>query len=207
MAFKYFGAMRKPNSAVTLLLQALILSSLGCSNEDVSPQRSSPSESAAMIPKTAEAHMLKLARDGDLAAILRATGHEPDEGYYDQGPETEGDADAYKWMLVAKDFGHRKADDVLGDLLELSSLRYDDGCLVTGSIQYELGVQYLNGDQGFPIDFTKAEFHLRNGLKGARETDLDFEQTRTMLVGRAREVFDSAIPTQQVKLQKNKKVR
>ncbi len=155
------------------------------------------------ISKYDAAKLLAYAREGNLGAILLATGHHEPGGFYDNGPEAEGDPEAYKWTLVARDFGHAKADGVLDDLRSISSLRYDDGDLVTGHIHYDLGLAYLRGDEGLAIDFAKADRHLRKGLPGVSGVDVNFELDRVTLTGRAREVFDSAIPARKKKGQKS----
>lgn len=174
---------------------------IGCTQEvnNINPQ---PQRENTLVitPKVTDTQYLAFARKGDLAAIMKATGHNGyPEGYLDRGPETEGDADAYKWMLVAADFGHAEAKNVVDNLLELSSLRYDDGSLVTGQIQYDLGLDYLSGLNGLPTDFTKAKKHLRKGFAGVSGTNRDLELDRNKLKGRAREVFDSVIPAQKKK--------
>jgi hypothetical protein len=186
------------------LLAAFALAVLGCTSEPVPAPNPPKLETAQMdTSKADDATLLAFARSGNLAAILLATGHEEPDGFYDSGPQTEGDGDAYLWLLVARDFWHAEADGVLGNLLELSSLRYDDGGLVTGTIEYQLGLVYLTGGRGLAIDLAKAELHLRKGYAGASETDLDFELDRNELTGRAREVFDAAIPAAKQKTKKN----
>jgi hypothetical protein len=59
--------------------------------------------------------------------------------------DSDGDELAYKWLLVAGDFGHKKAAKAADDMLEWSSMRYDDGALLHGLIHLELGQAYLSG--------------------------------------------------------------
>jgi hypothetical protein len=183
-----------------LLIATLSLLLLGCTKEQTNSNTEIQVTKSSHSMQATDADLLSLARNGDLAAIMKITGHHayPD-GYYDRGPETDGDKDAYKWMLVTRDFGHTKSNAVIDDLLELSSLRYDDGKLVTSHISYELGLAYLMGTNGLPTDYSKADQHLRNGFAGVSGLDIDLELDREKLTGRAREVFDLAIPTQKKK--------
>ena len=174
---------------------------IGCTQEvnsiNPQPQREN---TVVITTKVTDTRYLTFARKGDLAAIMKATGHNDyPEGYADRGPETEGDADAYKWMLIAEDFGHAEAKNVVDNLLGLSSLRYDDGGLVTGQIHYDLGLDYLSGLNGLPTDFAQAKKHLHKGFAGVSGTNRDLELDRNKLTGLAREVFDSAIPAQKKK--------
>jgi len=75
--------------------------------------------------------------------------------------ESEDNADlAYKWLQVSADFGHKKAAKAADDLLESSSLRYDDGGGVQGLIHFELGRAYLLGEDGLRVNLAKARSHL-----------------------------------------------
>jgi hypothetical protein len=87
-----------------------------------------------------------LARDGDLDAIFALT--------------REGrDRDAYKWLSAALDFGHDD-DDLVGDVLETTSMRFDDSGFERGAAHWELAVAYLEGDDGLPRDLALAAAHL-----------------------------------------------
>ena len=114
--------------------------------------------------------------------------------FSDQNAKGEGDGKAYKWLVVARDFGYRRADRAIADLLEISSLRYDDDSLVVGHIHYELGLAYLTGADGLPMDFKKAERNLRASLPGMSCVDYDVEADRSQLTGKARKIFDSVFP-------------
>lgn len=70
------------------------------------------------------------------------------------------DGVAYKWLCAASDFGHDAADELIDDLLETSSLRYDDDQLVTGNAHWELAVAYLTASEGLPRDLDKARVQL-----------------------------------------------
>src|SRR6478609_6241780 len=96
--------------------------------------------------------LLAWAKKGDVDALLElcdvAQGGEDDE----EAGDGEGDQLAYKWLLVAEDFGHEKAGKAADDMLEWSSFRYDDGALLRGLIALELGQAYLSGADGLPKD-------------------------------------------------------
>ncbi len=107
---------------------------------------------------TSPAALAKLALAGDVEGLVVAI-----------QPFTRDDSEAdvlmYKWLEVASDFGptakHRKAaDDLCSDLLESSSLRYDDDQIATGEAHFELGVAYLSGVDGLPRDLTRAAEQL-----------------------------------------------
>jgi hypothetical protein len=127
----------------------------------------------------------QLAKDGNIAAIM---------AFSDQNPKGEGDAKAYKWLVVARDYGYRRADTAMADLLEISSLRYDDDSLVVSQIHYELGLAYLTGSDGLPKDFKKAQRNLRASLPGIYDVTVDIASDREQLAGEARAVFDSVFP-------------
>jgi hypothetical protein len=117
--------------------------------------------------------LLGWAKKGDVDSLLGLCsapgGDDDDEGDVD----TEGDETAYKWLLVAGDFGHKKAASAAGDMLEWSSLRYDDGALLQGLIHLELGQAYLSGADGLPKDEKKARSHLAFAKKLEVQTTTD----------------------------------
>src|SRR5678816_3347524 len=94
--------------------------------------------------------LLAWAKKGDVESLLglcsAAVSEEDDEAEVD----SEGDETAYKWLLVASDFGHKTAGKAADDMLEWSSMRYDDGALLQGLIHLELGQAYLSGADGLP---------------------------------------------------------
>ncbi|WP_412543228.1 hypothetical protein R8Z50_12370 [Longispora sp. K20-0274] len=92
-----------------------------------------------------------MARRGDLDALARLS---------DGDPDGDGDLLAYRWLNVARDFGHPAADELIDDLLEVSSLRYDDDQFAVGSEHFGLGVAYLVGRHGLPVDPERAGRHL-----------------------------------------------
>ena len=76
------------------------------------------------------------------------------------GSDDDSDERAYKWLLVAADFGHAEAEEWLDTLRESSSLRYDDDQFCTGNAHWELGVAYLAGADGLPRDHARAKAHF-----------------------------------------------
>ncbi|MFC4040463.1 hypothetical protein ACFO1B_18680 [Dactylosporangium siamense] len=132
--------------------------------------------------------LLTLARAGDLEPILHLCdldGH--------------GDLLAYKWLTVAADFGHDDADDLIDDVLQVTSLRYDDDSSLTGEVHFELGVAYLTGGDGLPVDPELARRHLTAaadarypaGIQGGDEL---VEAARAALTGGDRPLFDAIYP-------------
>jgi hypothetical protein len=77
--------------------------------------------------------LLALAREGDLEPLLHLC---------DIDGDGEGDILAYKWLNVASDFGHAGADDMIDDVMEVSSLRYDDDNSVTGGVHFDLHTRW-----------------------------------------------------------------
>ena len=111
-------------------------------------------------------------------------------------PEDDRDETAYKWLVVASDFGHEDADDVIGDLLEGSSLRYDDDQFVTGNAHWELGLAYLTAGEHLPRDLEKARTQLVSALErgypmSVQESDAMLAQARTRLAPDALAIFDA----------------
>jgi hypothetical protein len=126
-----------------------------------------------------------LARKGNLDAIMALSNNSP--GSWE-------DAQAYKWLVAAEDFGHKGATAKIADLLEISSLRYDDGNMLTGHMHYELALAYLTGGDDLPLDLAKARKNLALSLEGIQNIELDFASDRKKLSGDALRVFDELIP-------------
>ena len=141
--------------------------------------------------KLTSAQLAALAIKGDVESLVVAI-----------QPFTDGAADdeMYKWLEVAASHGptakHRKAaEELSSDLLESSSLRYDDDQLATGTAHFELGVAYLTGADGLPRDLTRAADQLAMAkqryypwsLQGAEKL---LTKTRKPLASDARAVFD-----------------
>lgn len=140
------------------------------------------------------ADWLELARKGDLDALLELA-------YADvEGDETEeADARAFKWLTVALDFGHANAEDLIADLYEGTSLRFDDDQFVAGETHLELGVAYLLGTDGLAKELTKARTHLEQAdecgfpasVQGGEEM---LAEIREKLPADALAVFDEIYP-------------
>ena len=147
--------------------------------------------------------LLAWAKKGDVDSLLELCsapgGDEDDEADVD----TEGDETAYKWLLVAADFGHKKAGKTASDMLEWSSLRYDDGALVQGLIHLELGQAYLSGADGLPKDEKKARTHLAfaKKLEVHKTTDAakDFPKFRKAVGAKGAAIFSEYFPEKKKK--------
>lgn len=106
---------------------------------------------------------------------------------------------AYKWLCLAADQGSEEAAGLVEDLLEASDLRYDDDGFITGQAHFELGLAYLTGADGVPVDAGRAEEYLRNaagyphGLEGGDEI---LASAREPLDPAQREIFDRSIATE-----------
>jgi hypothetical protein len=129
----------------------------------------------------------ELARDGELETLLELSDGK------------DGDAEAYKWLSVAVDFGHAEAGDLIDELVEASSLRFDDDQFLSGGAHLELGVAYLLGEDGLPFDLAKGRAHLAEALNrhypaSVQGGDAMLAEARTRLTGDALSVFDSVYP-------------
>jgi TPR repeat protein len=132
-------------------------------------------------------HLVKLAQAGDLDALLARM---------EDVPEEDRDEAAYKWLNVAVDFGHGDADELIADLMEGSSLRFDDDQFLTGNAHWELGLAYLTAGDSLPKDLAKATTHLQAardcGYPMSVETgDEMILDARHKLGGDARMAFDA----------------
>jgi hypothetical protein len=130
-----------------------------------------------------------MARQGDVEGLMALA---------DFDPEGDGDGLAYKWLCVASDFGHSAADEAIVDLMEGSSLRFDDDRFATGNAHFELGVAYLAGGNGLPVDLEKGRRHLETAVEShypfsVEEADGLIAAARTRLAGEARTVFDATV--------------
>jgi TPR repeat protein len=79
--------------------------------------------------------------------------------------DSDNDRKSYKWLLAAKDFSCKKVDDLLDDLCELSSLRYDDSGAEIGLAHWELAVHYLEGTEGLEVNLERAANHLKQAAE------------------------------------------
>ncbi len=140
------------------------------------------------------AELLALAKKGELEALLELAYADVDE----EATE-EADALAFKWLTIALDFGHTDAEDMIADLYESSSLRYDDDQFVAGETHLELGVAYLLGSDGLAKDLAKAKEHLEQAdecgfpasVEGGEEM---LAEIRQKLAPDALAVFDAVYP-------------
>ncbi len=129
----------------------------------------------------------KLAKAGELEELMELADGD------------EGDAEAYKWLSVAVDFGHEDAEALIEDLLGGGPLHDDDDQLVTGNAHLELGVAYLTGAEGLPKDLTRAALHLEkaqecgypDSVSGGDEMLRDLREN---LGPDALEVFEAVYP-------------
>lgn len=151
-----------------------------------------------------EKQLLAWAKKGDVDSLLglcSPPGGDDDDD--DDDVDTEGDETAYKWLLVAGDFGHAKAAKAADDTLEWSSLRYDDGALLQGLIHLELGQAYLSGADGLPKDEKKARKHLERAkkLKVHETTDAekDFPKFRKKVGAAGANIFSEYFPEKKKK--------
>lgn len=133
---------------------------------------------------------VRLAREGKLDSLF--------ESY--RLNEDEGARELYKWLSVAEDFGHDASEEI-SDLLETSSLRYDDDGYEQAGVHWELARAYLLGEQALPADVALAEKHLDRWrepfvleeLKTGSCIPSDAPEIRAMLEGDALSMFEGAI--------------
>lgn len=141
------------------------------------------------------ADWLTLAKQGELDALLELAYADVED---DENTE-EADAQAFKWLTVALDFGHEGAEDMIADLYEGTSLRYDDDQFVAGETHLDLGVAYLVGSDGLAKDLKKAREHLEQAdecgfpasIQGGEEL---LAEHRAKLSGEALAVFEAVYP-------------
>lgn len=134
--------------------------------------------------------LLKAAKAGKIDHLLKLTSsgdHDDDEGGSDANEL------AYKWLLIAADFGH-DTNDELDALLELTPFHYDDEQMIEALIHYEIGAAYLQGQDGLLVDLARAKDHLEfaHELKVHVTTDLSktFATLRRTLKGEALALFE-----------------
>ncbi|WP_412542127.1 hypothetical protein R8Z50_06200 [Longispora sp. K20-0274] len=82
---------------------------------------------------------VELARRGDLGELARLS-----------------DPLAYRWLQVARDYGHVAADELIDGLLEGPLRDHGD---VVGAEHFALGVAYLLGRE-LPVSYENGEMHL-----------------------------------------------
>lgn len=163
------------------------------------PAEASDGAAAAAVPESAASARLsapcaeiragrrwaELARRGDLEALAALA---------DGGGGGYNDAQAYKWLSAAADFGHARAEAMANGLLEATSLRFDDGGLLVGQMHHELGLSYLGACEGWPHNLQWARKHLALGREGVLGTEHDFAADRRGLAADALKVFDEVFP-------------
>src|SRR5688572_24567739 len=106
-----------------------------------------------------EKKLLAAAKAGNVDRIFALAGLDLDADHHDEEADDDAAIVAFKWLLVAGDFGH-DVDDMLDVLQTGTSLHHDDEQAVEGSIHFELGVAYLRGEDGLAIDHELAREHL-----------------------------------------------
>ncbi|MBX3157824.1 MAG: hypothetical protein KF773_17785 [Deltaproteobacteria bacterium] len=109
-------------------------------------------EGSALFGAEAGGDAVARAIAGDIEAIFEAAGAITDEG--------ERDLMAYRLLAIAADFGSEEAHEALGDMLEASTLRYDDDHGAQGDVHFELALEYLTGTGGLPRDLERGRAHL-----------------------------------------------
>jgi hypothetical protein len=129
------------------------------------------------------------AREGDFDGLFALA----DQARAD--PEVDADVLLYKWLCVAADFGHEEADELIEDLMEVSSLRFDDDGFAVGSAHFELGLAYLSGEDGLPLNLEHGRAHLEEAVlrhwpAGIQEAHTVLAEARETLSGEGRVVFD-----------------
>ena len=145
--------------------------------------------------------LLAAAKAGKLDKILALAGFDL-ESTAETASEAEDDAalTAFKWLLVAEDFGH-DVDDQLEMLRDGTALHYDSDQLVEASIYFALGIDYLRGEGGLAVSHATAASHFAtaNELGVTKATDLvqQFARIRAQLTDDERAVFDAMFPEKQ----------
>jgi TPR repeat protein len=136
-----------------------------------------------MRAKDTKAHAA--AKAGDIAtirALFRTTNN------------VEADGDAYRWLLVAADYGHAAGETSAREMLSTSLLRDDPE--IAGLAHLDLGEWYLTGKNGLPRDLERGRKHLER----AKElVDLElavdsFSSSRKKLPPDAAAVLDAIFP-------------
>ena len=141
-----------------------------------------------MTDQSLELRLSAHAQAGDIEGLLELV---------DGNPAWEPAEAAYKWLNVARDFGHEAADEMIDSVLE-GALHADDDNFVTGHAHFELTVLYLTGGAGLPVDYDKARKHLDEmaqrdyprHLEGGEEM---LAEARRDMTPEARAVFDAGL--------------
>lgn len=107
--------------------------------------------------KPNEVALAALAVKGDVDALFAIA---------DLDVDSDHDRLAYKWLSAASDLGHaKKANPLIEDVLEVTSLRYDDDRYETSSAHYELAALYLEGAGGLPFNLKLAKSNLEQAFE------------------------------------------
>ncbi|HEX4450083.1 MAG TPA: hypothetical protein VH143_04380 [Kofleriaceae bacterium] len=135
-----------------------------------------PAKKAAAKPRAVAAshepsERAKAAIAGDLAVL---------------GKLVDGERETYRWFSVASDFGHADADERLAELREELG---DDERL--GETHFDLGVGYLTGSDGLPVDHDKARSQLASAKERGFGDASTLQRARGRLKGDALTVFDA----------------
>lgn len=98
----------------------------------------------------------------------------------------EGPHETYKWFAVASDFGHADADEML------ASLREGGENVKAAEAHFALGVGYLTGSDGLPIDHDKGRAQLASAREHGFAADAStLQRVRGRLNSDALAVFDA----------------
>lgn len=137
----------------------------------------------------------------ECVALARAGKVEALFALCDLDSSTSNDRDAYKWLNAAFDFGHKKAAERIDDVMEVSSMRYDDDAYEVAAAHWELGTAYLEGKDGLPLDLALAKNHLGEafrvhdleGIRSGTQVKYDVKPLLKRLTGDAKKLLDSAL--------------
>ena len=159
------------------------------------PEASAGQASRAVVPHAAASGRCTETPDADRWAGMARRGElDALAALADGGQGGANDAQAYKWLAAAADFGHARAEAMMKSLLEITALRYDDDGLLVGLMHHELGLAYLGGCEGLPNNLRLARQHLMWGREGVLGTERDLAADRVGLPEAAQKVFDEAFP-------------
>jgi hypothetical protein len=136
------------------------------------PKKAAPAKRAPVARSAPSGHELaKAAISGDLDVLAGLI---------------EGPHETYKWFSVASDFGHADADEML------ASLRDGGEDVNAAQAHFELGVGYLTGSDGLPVDHDKGRAQLANAREHGFSGDASLlQRVRGRLDGDALAVFDA----------------
>ena len=114
---------------------------------------------AALLERYGGAPPIEASRDP--ARDARAGNVEALRAMADNNARTANDAIAYKWLCVAVDHGHERAARAAADVLEQTSLRYDDDHVIQAQTHWELACSYFDGSEGLAQNNVRAAEHVR----------------------------------------------